>query len=191
MNKILNYADGVMITNDVDIKTGQVKFYYANFESPDRNGRVMHINAFNRTVKNNIDKIYHLNNHNQTLPIGRPIEFGKDSKGAWVVSKLSKNADGQKALTLYDEGVYKYHSFGYYIVNSEDITGGELVTEAKIAEVSTVLFPAHDDATLISLNSEPNLILNKLDEILALAVAQQPTSNSDITETINFIKNFT
>ncbi len=191
MNKILNYAEGVMLTNDVDTKKGLVKFYYARFDSPDANNRLMHKNAFNRTVTNNIDKIYHLNNHEPTMIIGKPQEFGKDEKGAWVVSKLSQNSDGRKALTLYDEGVYKFHSFGYYIINSSDADGTELVTEARIAEVSTVLYPAHTDATTIQLNKEQSQILNKLDELLALA-SQHSNSQSESTakDTINFINAF-
>ena len=41
MNKILNYAEGVMLTNDVDTKKGLVKFYYARFDSPDANNRLI------------------------------------------------------------------------------------------------------------------------------------------------------
>ena len=190
MNRILNYADGIMLTNDVDTSTGRVKFYYANFETPDRYGRQMHTNAFNRTTKNNLDKIYHLNNHNDLVPIGKPIEFGKDNKGAWVVSQLSKNSDGQKALTLYQEGVYKYHSFGFYIINSTFEGDIEQVQEARIVEVSTVLYPAHTDATTISLNSEQNNIITKLDVILAHLNADSNPSDIQVRNTIQFINNY-
>ena len=180
-----------MLTNDVDIKQGLVKFYYARFDSPDKHHRVMHKNAFNRTIKNNNEKIYHLNNHSPYHPIGKPQEFGTDEKGAWVISKLSQNADGQKALQLYDEGVYKYHSFGFFIINSVQDGENELVTEAKIAEVSTVLYPAHEDALTISLNAEQSQILDKLDSILAhLDKDSHPPTDTSVQDTINFINNY-
>jgi len=192
MERQLEYAEGVLVTNSIDEEARTVKFYYARFDSPDARGRIMHKNAFNRTITNNLDKIYHLNSHNEELPIGKPIEFGSDAKGAWCKSRLSKNSDGEKALQLYKEGVYKYHSVGFYILNSEDKEGNELVTEARIAEVSTVLYPAHTGATLISLNTERDKRLNSIEEsVKALSLDKSHTdSQKEISDAIKFIQEY-
>lgn len=167
--KQLNYSTGIFHTNDVDDKTGTVKFYYANFNSVDTHGRMMGPKAFNRTIKNNKDKIYHLLNHNQDVIVGRPTEFGFDSNGAWVVSKMTNTEKGRETLQLYRDGVYKYASFGFYILNSQQDGDVEVVEELKMVEVSTVLYPANDLATTISVNEQNEdkvkEILNRLDKI--------------------------
>ena len=206
MNKQLNYSTGVFHTNDIDDKSGTVKFYYANFNSVDNHGRKMSPKAFNRTIKNNKDKIYHLLNHNQDQVIGKPLEFGTDSEGAWVVSKLANTDKGKETLQLYRDGIYKYASFGFYILNSSEEGSIEMVHEAKIVEVSTVLYPANDLAQTISVNdalvkddARLQEILTRLDKIdeaqarlLALEKHQTPLPNPDtnlneVDEVITFL----
>jgi len=190
MNNIY-YADGVLQTNSIDTDKKEVTFYFARFDSPDKRGRKMDSKAFNRSFKNNINQIYHLNNHNQEQPIGRIIAFGTDEKGAWVTSKLSDSTAGQDALIRYNEGIYKYHSFGFYIVNSVSEGDTELVTEARVIEVSTVLQPAHNGATTISLNGDNN-ILERLESIEALLSAAKHQESQDHTmdQAIDYIKKY-
>jgi len=203
MEKILNYSQGIILTNDVDVKTRKVKFYWASFDGKDRNGRVMLKNAFNRTIANNVDKVYHLKNHNENTILGKVIELGKDEKGAFAVSQLSNSTDGKNAIIHYDEGIYKYHSFGFYILNSHDEGGVEMVDEAKVIEVSTVLHPAHDKATTISMNTyDPKVmdallksnndiktLLNSMNTHLLAQSHQVPSAVGDINEVIEFMNN--
>jgi len=186
----MEYSEGLLKVNDVDTLKGNVKFYFSRFDTPDKNGRLMGKTAFNRTIKNNKDMIYHLLNHNPESIIGKPIEFGTDKNGMWVVSKMSKNDIGQRSLKLYQEGVYKYHSFGFYIVNSQMEKDIEIVNEAKIVEVSTVLYPAHDGETTIDMNKMDDLLRNnklsneiliKLDQLIArLPVENQHQTSQEI-----------
>jgi len=201
MERNLQFAAGILHTNDVDTEKGKVKFYFSRTDSPDHHGRRMNKNAFNRSFNNNLDQIYHLRMHNQSDVIGKVIEFGTDNSGAWVVSKLSQNTAGRDSLILYNEGIYKYHSFGWYLINSHKEGDIQIVEEAKVIEVSTVLHPAHDGATTISLNKLDDLlknsqlsdkILERLDEMQALLLAEkhQHSLDSDMSKMLNYINNF-
>jgi HK97 family phage prohead protease len=187
---------------DIDAKKGIVSFYFADFNSIDSNGRKMHRNAFNRTIKNNKDRIVHLLNHDPNVIIGKPMEIATDLKGAFMVSQLSKNTAGRDALILYEEGVYNEHSFGFEILKSKDEGKFELVDEVRMWEASTVTWGANPNTPTISLNQAESLIkegrlsdeiLNKLDELLARLPAEQhqaPPEVSDIQQAINILDNY-
>ena len=186
------YAEAVLQKNSINEEKGEVTFYFARFDSPDKRNRKMDSKAFNRSFKNNIDQIYHLNNHNEEAPIGRILAFGTDDKGAWVTSKLSNSTAGRDALIRYSEGIYKHHSFGFYITNSHTDGDVEIVTEAKVVEVSTVLHPAHNGATTISLNGDNN-ILRRLESIEALLSAekhQNSHESTDIADALKYIQEY-
>jgi HK97 family phage prohead protease len=152
MNDLL-ITNGTITNADFkDIPENHVKFYFANFTKKDSHGRIMAPTAFNRTLKNNRDKIYHLLNHDDNQIVGKPVEFGTDDYGAWALSRLVNTEKGKETLQLYRDGVYKYASFGFYIKNSHDENGTEVVDEAHVVEVSTVLYPANDMARTIDVN---------------------------------------
>ena len=132
-----------MVKNSTTMKEGIVKAYYAYFKGEDTKGRRMGVNAFKRTVQHNSGRIPHLFEHNRSDVIGLPIEFGQDENGAWFKSRLSNSERGQEARTLYEEGIYREHSMGYYILNSHFEGDVEIVDEAMLDHVSTVLRGAH------------------------------------------------
>jgi len=196
-NNVMVYSDGIRNAAEVNDSAGEVTFYFARFDSVDAYGRRMSEKAFNRTLNNNKDFIYHLLNHNEDTVIGKPIAFGTDSKGAWVTSKLANTEKGKETLELYREGIYKYASFGFYIMNTHEENDVEIVDEAKVIEVSTVLYPANKDATVIAVNKllkediSGQALLNKIDEVIKLLTPA--TEHSDSVETsdlINYINNF-
>lgn len=191
-------------TKDFDQKKGEVAFYFANFKTPDRNGRLMHRNAFNRTIKGNFQNMVHLLNHDPNAIIGKPIRIETDENGAFMVSKLSKNDLGRNALTMYEEGIYNQHSFGFEILNSTVEKDFELVKEVRMWEASTVTWGAHPDTPVISLNQANNeeLInrIKSLDEKLALLIQNQALllgqdhqdslQDGSVADLIAFIDNF-
>lgn len=191
---------------DFDDKKGIVSFYYADFNSIDSNGRMFEKNAFNRTIKNNEKRIRHLFNHNPNTIVGKPIEFGKDEKGAFVVSKLTNTNSGQELLELYREDIINEHSFGYQIVNSHMDRDIQVVEEVKMFEVSSVVWGANENTPTISVNSlEMNdlyskldnllktneLLENKLNELLALVPALQHNDpKEDLLLDLNYITDY-
>ncbi len=101
----MDYSNLILNARDIDNKKGVVSFYFANFEKPDRHKRLMEPNAFNRTFKNNMNRIRHYKNHNMDIVLGKVLELNSDSKGAYAVSKLSKSDEGRDILIQYEEGL--------------------------------------------------------------------------------------
>ncbi len=198
----MEYSNLKLNARDIDDKLGIVSFYFADFNSNDSHGRRMSKNAFNRTFKNNFKRFAHLLNHNPNSILGKPLEVGSDSKGAFMVSKLSKNSFGSDALILYNEGIYNEHSFGFQIVKSEMDKNIEIVNELKMFEASTVTWGANEHTPTISVNQIDDLLRNsklsdeiliKLDQLIARLPAEQHQSPQEINKfdgLTDFIKNY-
>lgn len=196
----MEYSNLILNAKDIDTKKGIVSFYFADFNSIDVNNRKMNRNAFNRTFNNNFKRFAHLLNHDPSKIIGKPLEVGTDTKGAYMISQLSKSTNGRDALILYEEGIFKEHSFGFQILDSVMEKNIEIVNEVKMFEASTVTWGANPNTETISLNKIDDLLKNsklsdeiliKLDELIARLPAvehQSPQKNS--ISLIDFIKNY-
>lgn len=149
----MEYSNLLLNAKDIDEKKGIVSFYFADFDSTDAHGRRMHKNAFNRTFNNNFKRFAHLLNHDPNIIIGKPLEVNTDSKGAYMVSQLSKSSHGQDALIQYQEGIYNEHSFGFLIKDSIQDGKVEIVNELQMFEASTVTWGANKETPMISLNN--------------------------------------
>lgn len=139
---------------DVDQKDGIVSGYFASFrEKADAHGDIFSTKAFNRSVSHfksaNNSRISHLYQHRE--PVGKLIELGTDEKGLYFVSKLSKSTLGRDVLTMYEEGILKEHSVGFYTVGEEQKSEYNLITEAKLIEGSTVLWGADENTPVTSI----------------------------------------
>lgn len=176
MNKELIYSGIVLNAKDFDEKKGIVSFYFADFNSVDSHGRRMGEKSFNRTIKNNAEKMYHLFGHDPNQVIGKPLELGTDDKGAYMTSKLLNTPRGQEVLEGYREGIYNQHSFKAYIINSHDEDNVEVVDELQMVEASTVLEAANVNT--------PTIAVNQLDELL-----KNQNINNEILTKIDLIMN--
>ena len=189
------YNQSVSIMKDVDTTGNKVAFYYATFDDIDSHGRMMDKSAFRRTIKNNSDKWYHLFNHDNSKIVGKVVDAGTDTVGAFVVSKINNTQQGKDLVVLYNDGVIKEHSFGFQIVHSVQNSDHELVKEAKVLEVSSVTFAANPEARLISFNdafgSEIYEIKKQLSELKSLfPIQQSQDSKLKDDELLNFINEF-
>ena len=202
--KILNMEYSTLTKNarDIDQKKGIISFYFADFNSVDSHGRRMSRNAFNRTFKNNFQRMVHLFNHDPNTIIGKPLEIGKDENGAFMVSQLMPTEKGREVLTLYENAVLNEHSFGFVIKDSIKDGKIEIVNELQMFEASTVTWGANENTPVIGLNSYETKMLKiekDIEEIknaiMALGPAQKhsdpQTSDIDINNLINEIENFT
>ena len=203
----MEFSNLILNAKDIDDKKGIVSFYFADFNSVDEAGRMMDKNAFNRTFNNNFKRFAHLLNHDRNTLLGKPLEVGTDTKGAFMVSQLSKSSAGADALILYGEGIYNEHSFGFNIVNSQKHVINnkeiELVKELKMWEASTVTWGMNEYTPTISLNQAETLlnssklsdeILKKLDKVIALLPVenqhQNPPQELNTPGILDFIKNY-
>ncbi len=200
----MEYSNLQLNARDIDTKKGIVSFYFADFNSVDSHGRRMNANSFNRTFNNNFKRFAHLLNHDRNTIIGKPLEVGTDTKGAFMISQLSKSSAGSDALIQYQEGIYNEHSFGFLIKDSVKDGKVEIVNELQMFEASTVTWGANSATPMISLNQVEDLlkrgdlsdkILEKL-EFISNAIARlpvsehQPPQKSDVDEVMNFIKKY-
>lgn len=83
-------------------------------------------------------------------PIGLPSHMEEDSKGLYVVGKISKTALGDDALTLMKDGVIDSMSIGYDVVRDSLSEDGatRFLHELKLYEFSPVTFPANPDTQI-------------------------------------------
>lgn len=83
-------------------------------------------------------------------PIGLPSHMEEDSKGLYVVGKISKTQLGDDALTLMKDGVVDSMSIGYDVVKDSlsDDGGTRFLHELKLYEFSPVTFPANPDTAI-------------------------------------------
>lgn len=131
----------------------QVTFYFATWEK-DRDGDTINPKAFDKTLIENKDYIYHNIDHEGV--IGKPIAFGTDEKGAWCTSELSMNTDdGKDGYNKYMDGLIKGHSQEFVVKSAKpDPKGGRLLNELELWGVTSMTkIPANAEATTISVKS--------------------------------------
>ena len=150
-------AGSKCIVNDVNAGKRQVTLYYAIFENLDSNGWIFNSKAFNRTIKNNNLTFPFLREHNKLEVVGKTVDMGSDSIGAFATVKIANTAKGDDTLQLYEDGIYKEHSFVGYVVQGEprkiNNTNATYVKEVMLEEVSVVLNAANHNATVISIEN--------------------------------------
>ncbi|HXP48545.1 MAG TPA: HK97 family phage prohead protease, partial [Bacteroidia bacterium] len=84
--------------------------------------------------------------HNTLQPIGRPSVLKEDNHGLYFETPVAKTQLGDDVLQLYRDGVYKEHSVGFEMLNSnpEPADGYvNVIKEAKLWEGSTVTWGAN------------------------------------------------
>ena len=161
----------------------EITFYPVVFDNLDSWGRMYSPTSFNRTIKNNNFTFPHLVEHMSNEVVGKTIRMEPDDIGLLTVVKVSNTTKGDDLLTLYNDGIYKYHSFAGYIIQSEwrqsegkDI---EYVTELALDETTTTLFPANRNAALVSLNGS-----------LLSGINHKHPNEEEVKELIDFINDF-
>ena len=162
---------------DVDSKLGDVEFYFANFGSRDSDNDVILAGAYEKTIKENTNRIKHIKNHNISIPVGKLQTLYTDTLGAVAQSMLSKSTAGRDTLIEYEEGIITEHSQGFQVIK-EDFNESESwneIKEVKLWEVSSLTgWGANENMPVIglkSLNSARDVqkainLLNGLDNIL-------------------------
>lgn len=155
---------------DFDHKKGIVAFYFAAW-TLDRVNDIILKTAYDKTLKEGRDKIYHNNNHKKAC--GKPIDFGVDEKGAFCVSQLAikgiKNKDGIELEGTFDgnDTYQQYlsdmitgHSQEYVVMNSKPYESGiRVIREMKLYGVTSCTdIPAHPDTPTIFVKSMQDAI---------------------------------
>ncbi len=140
----------------------------ASWWSVDSYGTCFAPGAFKRTIRNRIDKIPVLWNHDDDHPIGKHIELKEDDHGLYVNVGIAD--DGSEGTTLIKRlrfGVPLGLSFGFETFKDRspedddpidmsnaprwignDLTNVRVITEVKYWESSPVTFAANENSTI-------------------------------------------
>ena len=159
------------VVEDVDEK-GVVTIYVNAFGNKDSDGDISSEKAFDRTIKENFNRIKHFVNHDGRLLAGIPLEMTPDQVGLKVRSKL--NLEKELGRDIYsDYKLYKEngrtleHSIGFNIV-SRDQKNKDIITEYKLWEYSTLTnWGANSQTPLVDLKSfkSPEDVILKIKEL--------------------------
>ena len=176
MSQIKHFEGGI---KDVDEK-GVVTFYFSAFNNWDSDNDRTMPGAFQKTMKENFNRIRHFKNHDSRLACGVLKELGEDTYGAWGRSQLILGTQtGRDTHEEYKVGAIKEHSFGYDYVKYSDEKDPDnpwsrrrTVTEYKLWEVSSLTsWGANELTAVIDIKNE-KAVNDYLDVLLKLKKGQ-------------------
>ncbi len=97
---------------DIDEKMGIVKGYGSYFGNKDSDNDVIAKGAYQKTIKENGDRVRYLYQHDMGQPIGKMKELFEDDKGLMFVAEIPKTTLGMDVLELIKGGVITENSVG-------------------------------------------------------------------------------
>lgn len=141
---------------------------YASTYEKDLVNDIIQRGAFKKTIAERLPKnqIKILWQHDSNQPIGKPIHMEEDSKGLFIVGKISDTRLGNDALTLIEDGVVDTMSIGYDVIKDEiaEDKGSRLLKELRLYEFSPVTFPANPTAAITGIRKDLNALLGEFSE---------------------------
>ena len=157
-DKFIKFERDFTITKSLD-DTGEFEGYASVFAVEDSHGDTVKKGAFKaglQKLAKEKRKVKMLFNHDRFLPIGVFKEADEDSKGLYVRGKLTlgvQKADETRLLML-DEAIDSM-SIGGYVRKEywDNKTLKRDLIEIELKEISPVVFPALDDARVLSVKS--------------------------------------
>lgn len=149
------------MAGDLVVSDGSIISGYASlFGLADQSGDTVECGAYAQSLDKSIAKgnsIKMLWQHDPAQPIGVWDEVREDRKGLWVKGRiLTDVARGKEAAALVDAGAIDGLSIGYRTLKSrKNDTGGRLLSELELWEVSLVTFPMLPDARVGAKGTDP------------------------------------
>jgi HK97 family phage prohead protease len=146
---------------------GMIEGYAAYFNNVDSYDDIIVPGAFQKTIKENMQDIKMVWNHDwDDVPIGNIIELKEDEKGLYFMAKLNNTTLAQDIKEAIKTGAVNKMSIGYKCTQYENKeTDGKWIRhikEVKLYEISPVNFPANDMATINSYKSKELEMIKKI-----------------------------
>ena len=139
---------------------------YASTYERDLVGDIVQKGAYTKTIQERLPKkqIKILWQHDSAQPLGLPRYMEEDSKGLYVVGRISKTRLGDEALELINDGVVDTMSIGYDVIKDELSEDGKtrFLKELRLYEFSPVTFPANPTAAITAVRKD---ITTQLEEL--------------------------
>jgi HK97 family phage prohead protease len=134
---------------DIDEKMGIVKGYGSYFGNKDSDNDVIAKGAYQKTIKENGDRVRYLYQHDMGQPIGKMKELFEDDKGLMFVAEIPKTTLGMDVLELIKGGVITENSVGILPLQKQMKDDYREITEVKLYEISAVTLAANDQAKIL------------------------------------------
>jgi len=134
---------------DIDEKMGIVKGYGSYFGNKDSDNDVIAKGAYQKTIKENGDRVRYLYQHDMGQPIGKMKELFEDDKGLMFVAEIPKTTLGTDVLELIKGGVITENSVGILPLQKQMKDDYREITEVKLYEISAVTLAANDQAKIL------------------------------------------
>jgi uncharacterized protein len=111
--------------------------------------------------------------HNE--PLGLPTHMEEDSKGLYVIGKISKTRLGDEALELMNDGVIDQMSIGYDVVKDDFSEDGQTryLKELVLYEFSPVTFPMNPAADIVSVKTHFNSLVKEFSNPLMATMIKE------------------
>ncbi|PVA08054.1 HK97 family phage prohead protease [Thalassorhabdomicrobium marinisediminis] len=145
-HKFMALGDSVAVEDGT-----RISGYASLFGKPDQGGDVVARGAYAASLRALAGKgarVKMLWQHDPAQPIGVWDEVREDAAGLWVKGRILRDvARGREAAALIEAGAIDGLSIGYRTVRaSKSDSGGRLLSELELWEVSLVTFPMLPDA---------------------------------------------
>ena len=165
------------ILKDIDTQKREVVFKFSKFNDYDSDNDIILPTAFDKTIKESgpkgANRIYHLWQHDRqnNPPIGKLLDMWTDKEYAYAHSKMMNSDLANAIFDGYVNGAIREHSFfakSYQPGVNE--RGGKVIKEARLLEVSTVIWGANEHAQLVeviksNIQKEPETVLQYVDNL--------------------------
>ena len=135
--------------SDYDEKNSLVKGYGSYFGNKDADNDVIAKGAYQKTIKENGERVKYLYQHNMMQPIGKMKELYEDDKGLVFVAEVPKTSLGKDVIELMKAGVITENSVGILPIQKEDKGDYRELKEVKLFEISAVTLAANDMAKIM------------------------------------------
>lgn len=142
---------------DIDEKMGIVKGYGSYFGNKDSDGDVIAKGAYQKTIKENGERVRYLWQHKMDKPIGKIKEMYEDDKGLMFVAEIPKTTLGNDALELMKAGIVTENSVGILPIQKQMKEGFREITEVKLYEISAVTLAANDQAKILDVKGKVDI----------------------------------
>ncbi len=142
---------------DIDEKMGIVKGYGSYFGNKDSDGDVIAKGAYQKTIKENGERVRYLWQHKMDKPIGKIKEMYEDDKGLMFVAEIPKTTLGNDALELMKAGIVTENSVGILPIQKQMKDGYREITEVKLYEISAVTLAANDQAKILDVKGKMDI----------------------------------
>jgi HK97 family phage prohead protease len=135
--------------SDYDEKNSLVKGYGSYFGNKDADNDVIAKGAYQKTIKENGERVKYLYQHNMMQPIGKMKELYEDDKGLVFVAEVPRTSLGKDVIELMKAGVITENSVGILPIQKEDKGDYRELKEVKLFEISAVTLAANDMAKIM------------------------------------------